>query len=205
MNKHTTRGLLLIVAGAVLVLAALTVHSLQNREDQLAGQNSVVLLDGFEQSLDRHLPVLMPDDPATDGTDTPSNRVQMPVATYSGYDMVGKLSVPSVGIELPILAEWSYELLRAAPCRYSGSAAGNDLILLGHNYKSHLQPLYNVAVGDTVTFTDASGVVYEYRVAALETLHQSEGEKLSSEYDLSVFTCTWSGTSRLVVRCQRVN
>ena len=36
----------------------------------------------------------------------------MPTVEIDGY-----LSVPSVGLELPVMAEWDYDRLKTAPCR----------------------------------------------------------------------------------------
>ena len=58
-----------------------------------------------------------------------------------GMNFLGILSVPSKNLELPILADYSYELLDTAPCRYSGSYDSDDLVIGGHNYRSHFSKL----------------------------------------------------------------
>ena len=103
---------------------------------------------------------------------------------------------------LPIISNWSYPNLKKAPCRYSGSAYTNDLILAAHNFSSHFGNLKSLALGDTVLFTDVDGNVFSYRVAERETLQPTAIEEMKSgNWDLTLFTCTLGGSYRVTVRC----
>ena len=58
-------------------------------------------------------------------------------------------------------------------------------------------------IGDEVSFTDASGNRFEYKVAAVEALPaQSVEEMTSAEWPLSLFMCTLDGKNRVTVRCE---
>lgn len=195
--------------GLVLLCAAGVMYAFNERQDALAGQSAQALLAELNHDLQWNPSfTLAPELPApSQASEEPSAAPEPspePIqTTLSGYDLLGVLSVPDVGVELPILSEWSYDLLKVAPCRYAGTLAGGDLILLGHNYKSHFAPLSRVAVGDTVEFVDAGGVTWTYRVDQVETLHKSEAERLPSpDHELTIFTCTHGGQDRLVLRCK---
>lgn len=198
------RGCVWIILGIILVVISLGMHLAQQKADQIAGENARILLRQLELS---QLPVEAfdpaPEDTPEKPLPEPAAPGPMPEKEYLGYAMIGTVRVPSVGIELPVLSNWSYTLLNVAPCRYSGSVMGEDMILMGHNYKSHFTPLHNVAVGDTVEFEDVNGVVYRYVVAEILSLHKNEGELLPSDYPLTLFTCTPGGQRRWVVRCER--
>lgn len=126
----------------------------------------------------------------------------MPVQTVDGVDYVGILSIPALELELPVVSTWSMSLLEAAPCRYSGSAYLHDLVICAHNYSSHFGSLKNLGMGDAVTFTDVDGNVFFYEVADMETLLPSDTlEMTDSEWDLTLFTCTYGGRTRVTVRC----
>ncbi len=56
------------------------------------------------------------------------------VISIDGQDYIGLLRIPRLDLELPVMAEWSYEGLKIAPGRYSGCAHTDDLILAAHNY-----------------------------------------------------------------------
>ena len=199
MNKKQKRGLLLVLMGLCMVFASLLLHVTELRQDQQAGENAAVLLQQLELS---RLSVL--GEPELIPPEESSSEVGMPEKDYLGYAMIGTLRIPSVGMELPILRDWSYELLNVAPCRYSGSAPEGNMILMGHNYKSHFTPLHNIADGAEVTFEDVNGRIYHYRVDEITYLHKTEGEMLPSDYPLTLFTCTSGGQNRIVVRCSSV-
>ena len=66
--------------------------------------------------------------------------MEMPEIQLSGLDnasCIGTLKIPALHLELPVLSEWSYPLLRKAPCRYAGSAYKGNLVIAAHNYSSH--------------------------------------------------------------------
>ena len=93
-------------------------------------------------------------------------------------------------------------LLAAAPCRYSGSAYLENLVIAGHNYRSHFASLPQLQPGDAVTFTDMDGTVFRYKVDSLETLSPyAISDMTSGGWPLTLFTCTVGGQSRLAIRC----
>ncbi len=191
MNKQQKRGLAFLTVGVVLVLSALALHVLQQQEDAAAGKTAAALLQQLEDK--------------TTFTDQSDVDASLPEKTYMGYTLIGNIHVPSVDIRLPVLNDWSEKMLKAAPCRYKGSIADGNMIIMAHNYKHHFNPLHKVKVGAEVTFENTVGTVFRYRVAKIEYLHRTKGEELPSEvYPLTLFTCTRSGVERVVVRCEAV-
>ena len=120
-----------------------------------------------------------------------------------GVACIGVLEIPAIDLKLPVLSEWSYPLLKKAPCRYSGSAYLDNLVIAAHNYRTHFGKLKELETGDEVIFTDAAGNRFEYKVAAVEALTpQSVEDMTSGEWALSLFTCTLDGKNRVTVRCE---
>ena len=119
-----------------------------------------------------------------------------------GAACIGVLEIPEIDLKLPVLSEWSYPLLKKAPCRYSGSAYLDNLVIAAHNYRTHFGKLKELEVGTEVIFTDAAENRFEYKVAAVEALTpQSVEDMTSGEWALSLFTCTLDGKNRVTVRC----
>lgn len=87
-----------------------------------------------------------------------------------GYSYIGYLSIPKLELELPIMADWDYARLRIAPCRYTGSVRGEDLVIMAHNYASHFGGLAKLSEGDNVIFTDMDGITTVYEVVAQDIL-----------------------------------
>ena len=71
-----------------------------------------------------------------------------------GAACIGVLEIPAIDLKLPVLSEWSYPLLKKAPCRYSGSAYLDNLVIAAHNYRTHFGKLKELETGDEVIFTE---------------------------------------------------
>ena len=191
--KHKGKGL--IFTGLLLIAAALFLTG-YNLFDQMRAQRSAAQAAA---QLTEQLP-------QTSQADVPdyllSPEMEMPVETIDGVDYVGVLRIPALALELPVISQWSYPLLKIAPCRYSGSAYQNNLVLCAHNYASHFGNLKSLHIGDAVTFTDMDGNLFSYQVAELETLPPQATEEMENgDWDLTLFTCTVGGQSRVTVRC----
>lgn len=192
MNKRQKRGFVFLLVGLLLLLAGVFIHWMQRQEDVAAGKTAAVLLQHLED---------------VTSTVTPNAEdMALPEKTYMGYSLIGEIALPWADIRLPVLNDWNEKMLKAAPCRYQGSISNGNMIIMAHNYKHHFAPLHTVTVGTEVTFTNTVGTTFHYRVAKIERLHRTEGEKLPSDvYPLTLFTCTTSGLERVVVRCERVD
>ena len=130
---------------------------------------------------------------------------EMPVRSIDGEEYIGMLEIPALDRTLPVMSEWSYPRLKIAPCRYAGSAYLGNLIIAAHNYRSHFRNLKKLSEGDIVRFTDMDGNVFSYEVTLLEILQPNEADEMESgDWDLTLFTCTVGGKSRVTVRCKRI-
>ena len=121
-------------------------------------------------------------------------RRYMGLLTFTGYDL-----------ELPVQSDWDFDALEIAPARYSGSVAGDDLIIAAHNYSSHFSLLNRMVVGNEVVLTDTHGREIHYVVRQVEELAATAIEEMESgDWDLTLFTCTYGGQTRLALRCERM-
>ena len=128
--------------------------------------------------------------------------MDMPEEDVDGQKYIGVLRIPDLSLELPVISNWSYPNLKNAPCRYAGSAYMNNMVIAAHNYYSHFGHLKDLSPGDEVTFTDVDGNVFQYEVSALEILSPFAVEEMTSgDWDLTLFTCTVGGQSRVTIRC----
>ena len=67
-------------------------------------------------------------------------------------------------------------------------------------------PSLKLELGDSVIFTDVAGVVTRYEVVGEDILAPTDVEELvSGDFDLTLFTCTYSGKNRITVYCNKVN
>ena len=127
---------------------------------------------------------------------------EMTVKEINGYGYIGYISVPMLDIELPVMSEWDYGRLKISPCRYYGSTKTDNLVIAAHNYIVHFKYLGRLQAGDMVIFTDMDSVVHSYKVDSVELLMPTDVDKVrDSGSDLILYTCTYGGAKRIVVRC----
>ena len=201
-------GKICMVLGTVLILASLALLAYNKWDADRADKASQEVLGELEQTLTQTIEeketaeevVLQPElDPEQEMTETELN----------GWSYIGYLSIPSVGLNLPVMSQWSYAGLKIAPGRYSGSTYADDMVICAHNYAKHFSPIKWLAAGAEVYFTDMDGMRWSYEVSAVETLQPTQIEKMttkteeSDDWDLTLFTCTTGGNARCAVRCVR--
>lgn len=205
------QGWLPITIGLLLVTAALCLSAYNLYDSFRASQSVENLLGRLDTGIfSGESEAELPSSPAESGEfEIPdyvlNPEMEMPVQTIDGQDYIGVLSIPAYDLELPVISQWSYPSLKIAPCRYSGSAYTNDLVIAAHNYPSHFAVLSKLEEGDSLSFTDMDGNVFLYEVALREILSPADVEEMTgSEWDLSLFTCNASGQSRITVRCVHI-
>ena len=206
-------GAFLVAMGVVLILSALLLFACNLREDIRAGQEAESLLTDVQAVIAAQAapPTAAPSVPAstepaqeTTGPTEPPPDPEMPTVYLGGYDYLGYLALPTLGLELPVMASWDYPRLKISPCRQFGSTRTDDLVIAAHNYGTHFGRLKELSPGDAVTFTDMEGVVNSYQVASIQTLSPDDVDAVqNSGYPLVLYTCTPGGQTRVTVFCTR--
>ena len=191
-------------AGLLLIAAALALAAYNVIDAQRAARSAAQALEALSQTT----AVSATDPEQASADDAPAYladpEMPMPTVSFDGNDYIGRVDIPSLGLSLPVISEWSYPRLKIAPCRYTGSAYLDNLIIAAHNYSSHFGNLNRLNTGDTVTFTDVDGNQFTYAVSLIEDLPGTAIEEMQAgEWDLTLFTCTLGGRSRVTVRCER--
>ena len=198
MPKKT--GIAIVAVGAALILSALLLLLYNRYEDAHAGQEAESLLASVEEAISAQT---MDVPTAAAPSPTPLDP-EMPVVMLDGYEYVGYVEIPALGLKLQVMSEWDYTRLRVAPCRQFGSSRTDDLVIAAHNYENHFGRLKELSKGDTVIFTDMEGLVNTYCVEKIETLAPDAVDAVqNSGHDLVLYTCTKGGKTRVTVFCNR--
>ena len=199
------KGKILTGAGLLLIAAALLLTVYNIRESDRAGSESEEMVVRME-SLTADLPERLETEKKELVPEYVKNpEMEMPTVEVNGQECVGMIEIPALGLKLPVISEWSDAKLKKAPCRYSGSAYLKNMIIAGHNYRTHFSGIKRLNPGDTVVFTDADGNVFSYEVAEIETVGGYDIEKMEAgDWDLTLFTCTNKGKARAAVRCREI-
>ena len=192
-------GLVLTLCGLLLTAAAVALSAYNLWDDQRAGAEAESALAEISRHREKAETSLNQNENAHA---TPDPDREMPALEVYGNRYIGTISIPVIGVELPVQGDWDLALLKISPCRYKGSVYSGDLIICAHNYATHFGRLKNLLPGDAVIFTDIDGNEYRYTVIEMETLDGTAIEEMESgQWELTLFTCTLSGQTRITVRC----
>ena len=222
-----------MAAGGVLILAALSLMLFNWNQDYRTEQRTVSILEQLKEQMPephREEPETYGTEgtslPFTEttifsGTESQSDAAGLPLsedlaAEYlteepveetvwwiDGDAYLGTISIPALGLELPVLSGWNYPDLQVAPCRYTGTVEEGNLVIAAHNYSCHFGRISELNSGDEILFTDGNGAVHTYQVVFSELINGwnapawVEGDE---DWDITLFTCNLSGTNRVTVR-----
>lgn len=195
-------GFFFMLFGTVLLCGALSLFLLNRQE----ANNAETIVQQVLPQLQQQIPEVPQQEDINQKLIPPElvtpEQAEMTETIIDGLAYIGYLSIPSQGLDLPVLSDWNYEILRKSPCRYTGSTKTDDLVLMAHNYDRHFGRLSKLVVGDSVYFTDMDGILTTYQVVARDVLPPDAVEEMTSgEFDLTLFTCTYGGQSRITVYC----
>lgn len=195
------KGTIWMSLGLILMIAAFALTAYNIWDEARAGEASSEVIEELtekikeseEESADGALYMEYPD-------------MEMSTVLIGSERYVGILEIPVLGIKLPVMDSWSYANLKKAPCRYEGSVYSKDMIIAGHNYRSHFGTLKRLVQGDMVLFTDADGNQFTYEVVEVEVVAGTAAEEMKSgDWDLTLFTCTYDGRSRTTIRLKIIS
>ena len=154
---------------------------------------------------------------ALDDTEVVENNAQVLDGKYTDeygntYTYESILSIPSLGIEYPVLSETSEELLKISINKFWGGSPNSvgNYCIVGHNYKSGKMfgKLSQMKSGDTIKLTDLSGKTLEYKVYDRYVV-DPENVACTSQItnglkEVTLITCTNAGKQRLIIKCREV-
>ena len=179
---------LLVAAGALLLLAGALLAGQNLLTERRAARQTADLLAAVETRI-----AAPADLPAPEVTGDP----------WAGYEVIGVVGLPDLGLGLPVLADYTQDLLAVAPCRYTDDLAlePGQLVVAGHNYRTHFGRLGELAPGSRITWQNLDGVTYTYTVTEVTEIDAGDREALEQgDWDLTLFTCDVTRTRRILVR-----
>ena len=196
------------VLGVALLAAAAALAMWNVHADREAAQSRDSVLMKIAAAMPETKPQPEPgpyEEPSAEPEVSSGEEVQMPTVPIDGRSYMGVIDFPTLGRELPVLGSYDLPSLKVAPAVYSGTPATGDLVICGHNYRSHFGPLNRLEPGNEVFLKTMDGVVYRYKVSATEIVSPVAVEDVTNgDWDLTIFTCTLGGRTRFVVRCDPI-
>lgn len=180
-------------------------------------QTDTVVADTTVKEYDGMIVVAIEDDEADDAqiienTQPVPETVEYKTSNGISYSVEAVLNIPRLGINYPVISEWSEELLKISLNKYWGpkpNEVGNYCIV-GHNYKSGKMfgNLPAITNGDIIELTDMSGRTIQYavydRYVVDPTNTACTSQLTGGKKELTLITCKEYGQQRLVVKAREV-
>ena len=128
------------------------------------------------------------------------------------YNTVGTVSIPSIGVEYPILSETSDKLLKVSVCKFWGADPNEigNLCIAGHNYrnKRFFSKVPKMEDGDIIEITDLTGTKIRYRVYKKYTVDPEDvsctSQLTNGKKIVTLITCTNDSKKRVVIKAEEI-
>lgn len=202
-------GVFFMILGTVFLLGAVSLLIMNQQEDRKAGEMSQEVMMEMQKEIQDVQAAEIPEPPDL-LENTPvefltEEDLIMTERVIKGYPYIGYLSIPDLMLQLPVMSDWNNQRLQIAPCRYTGTLRGRDLVLMAHSFASHFGKLSSLSEGAEIQFTDMDGNIWYYEIVVMDVLDAYAVEEMTAgEYDLTLFTCTKDRQHRVTVRCNMV-
>ncbi len=209
-------GIVFMSLGLCMLLGAFSLILYNRHEAASAAESAQELLPQLIQQIQIESLPTENEDPSSPSDSQNYEDIDLPAIYLEPKDFVmeelvieehayiGYLSIPKLNLDLPVMSDWDYPSLKIAPCRYFGTVKGEDLVIMAHNYEKHFGRISELYVGDSILFVDIKGHVTVYNVVARDILASTAIEEMTAgEFDLTLFTCTYSGNERVTVFCDK--
>lgn len=202
-------GIVFMILGTALVLGALLLFLYNHRENRQAETASQQMLEQIQLEIQKNQENASAENHIIEDN-TPVELLRpedliMTEKVINGYPCIGYISIPELMLQLPVITDWNGRKLQTAPCRFSGTLKGKDLVIMAHSYKAHFGRLSELSEGSEVQFTDMDGNLWYYEVVLMDVLEPTDvDEMIAGEYDLTLFSCTPTGKQRVTVRCNMI-
>ncbi len=211
----------------LIILMSVYIYATYDRDKAEAMSQEILASAEAEQSdntvADSNVLIAILNDTTDDGTtstpvlSTTSQSSKTKQQSESGYTYIidGKITIPTLGIEYPILdgesdsEEETEELLKMSPVKFHGpeiNTVGNYCIV-GHNYRNSrfFSKVPTLENGDIIQITDYSdNTTVEYVVYDKYTVDPSDvsctSQNTDGKREITLITCTDDSSARWIIK-----
>lgn len=180
----------------------------------ISKDDEVWVIDLQATSNDDYEPKISVKEIKTSSTKKEKNKITGKYTAPDGttYNTVGTVSIPSIGVEYPILSETSDKLLKVSVCKFWGADPNEvgNLCIAGHNYrnKKFFSKVPKMKEGDIIEVTDLSGKKVKYRVYKNYTVDPEDvsctSQLTNGKKIVTLITCTNDSKKRVVVKAEEI-
>lgn len=207
-------SLLLVIAVCTIVLMGL--GSLNMKSEAMSQEGNVIgQLPNFELSMRQSIKqtvTAMDKNILKEAKVAEKKLVVKKVIASDGkaYDAVAYLSIPSLGIQYPVLSKTSDALLKVSLNKYWGpnpNQVGN-MCIVGHNYNDSrfFGKLNQIKNGEEIIITEMDGEELSYYVYKTDMIDPYDtactSQKTNGRKEVTLITCNEDGSQRFIAKAR---
>jgi len=193
-HAHTGRGRTLVTAGVVLVAAAIVLIGVRAYQAAQAKDRSAQLCRSLTAKLDQVV-----GEAAEQDTSPALNAAHMPVLQLEGVDVIARLQIETLGLDVPVAAEGSDAALTPARVmRPDGDESKLEVAGATYQDEGAWGRIGDLTGGETVALTSVTGARQEYVVVSAGRT----SAEFDDNFDLLVYYAdgfgekTWVGCTK---------
>ncbi len=128
-------------------------------------------------------------------------------------DVIGRICIPVISLDYPLLAVTNNENMKIGITRFSGSelnSSSGNLVLAGHNMRRSgilFSDLHKLKSGDEILLYDITGAYEAYTVFDIYVVSPDNTKPLAQDTQgkkwVTLITCTDRGRKRLIVAASK--
>lgn len=129
---------------------------------------------------------------------------------YNGYTILGRIEIPSIGINTVVLKEQTYAAMNIGAVKTYGQDLNEPggFVISGHNFRGRNQffyPILGLKSGSKIYITDTKSRRLEYTVYSVSRYVAPNDTSYLTEFEgqhLTLVTCENGGKSRIIVKAK---
>ena len=131
---------------------------------------------------------------------------------YNGYNVVGIINIPKLGIEFPILDITNDDSMKVSVTKFWGNNVNDigNFTIVGHNNLdgTMFSNTKKLKIGDEIVLTDLSGKTLKYRIFDKYIIEPNDVRCTESvnkdQREVTLITCTNGRRNRLVIKANEI-
>ena len=142
------------------------------------------------------------------------NEVQIEkiVATYKGYNVSAKLTIPKIDLETYVFEDYDEEAMWLCPTKYFGpepNEAGNYCIA-AHNYNKEnmFNHIIELEEGDSIFLSDNKNGQVKYEVYDIYKAEPTDNSPIeqntNGQKEMTLITCSDYSSKRIIVKARKI-
>lgn len=207
-------SLLLVIVVCTVILMGLSSWNMTS-EAMSQGENTIGQLPNFEEGIKQSITqtAIAIDKNTLKETKVAEKEVIVKKATASdgkAYDTIAYLSIPSLGIEYPVLSKTSEALLKVSLNKYWGANPNQvgNMCIVGHNYNDSrfFGKLNQIQMGAEIIITEMDGERLSYYVYDTDMIDPYDtactSQKTNGRKEITLITCNVDGSQRFIAKAR---